>query len=139
MTLRTSGRVGAAPHWHTRSRPTFTSVRVQPPSNFSHALERADSELAQQITKVPFTLEFLAIDGDAAERQVEARLVERSTDTLRELGSGFAFVGRQVHFDVDGDDFFVDLMFFHVDQFRYVVIELKTTKFEPRDAGQLGF
>ncbi|TCN53509.1 putative nuclease of restriction endonuclease-like (RecB) superfamily [Rhodococcus sp. SMB37] len=109
------------------------------PSNFAHALERTDSELAQQITKDPFTLEFLAIDGDAAERQLEDRLVERIIDTLRELGPGFAFVGRQVHFDVEGDDFFVDLLFFHVEQLRYVVIELKTTKFDPRDAGQLGF
>ncbi|MDJ0419664.1 PDDEXK nuclease domain-containing protein [Rhodococcus opacus] len=109
------------------------------PSNFPHALERTDSELAQQITKDPFTLEFLAIDGDAAERQLEDRLVERIIDTLRELGPGFAFVGRQVHFDVEGDEFFVDLLFFHVEQLRYVVIELKTTKFDPRDAGQLGF
>ena len=109
------------------------------PSNFLHALERSDSELAQQITKDPFTLEFLAIDGDAVERELEDRLVERIIDTLRELGPGFAFVGRQVHFDVDGDDFFADLLFFHVDQLRYVVIELKTTKFDPRDAGQLGF
>lgn len=108
-------------------------------SNFAQALERSDSELAQQITKDPFALEFLAIDGDAAERQLEDRLVERIVLTLRELGPGFAFVGRQVHFDVDGDDFFVDLLFFHVEQLRYVVIELKTTKFEPRDAGQLGF
>ncbi|WP_337505399.1 PDDEXK nuclease domain-containing protein [Rhodococcus jostii] len=78
------------------------------PSNFPHALERTDSELAQQITKDPFTLKFLAIDGDAAERQLEDRLVERIIDTLRELGPGFAFVGRQVHFDVEGDEFFVD-------------------------------
>lgn len=109
------------------------------PSNFPRALADSDSELAQQITKDPFTLEFLAIDGDTAERQLEDRLVERIIDTLRELGPGFAFVGRQVHFDVDGDDFFVDLLFFHVEQLRYVVIELKTTKFDPRDAGQLGF
>ncbi|WP_228287258.1 PDDEXK nuclease domain-containing protein [Rhodococcus ruber] len=109
------------------------------PSNFPHALERPDSELAQQITKDPFTLEFLAIDSDAVERELEDRLVERIIDTLRELGPGFAFVGRQVHFEVEGDDFFVDLLFFHVEQLRYVVIELKTTKFDPRDAGQLGF
>jgi hypothetical protein len=51
----------------------------------------------------------------------------------------FAFVGRQVHFEVDGDDFFIDLLFFHVEQLRYVVIELKAKKFDPRDAGQLGF
>jgi predicted nuclease of restriction endonuclease-like (RecB) superfamily len=109
------------------------------PSNFSSALEQADSELAQQITKDPFALGFLAIDSDASERQLEERLVERIIDTLRELGPGFAFVGRQVHFDIDGDDFFVDLLFFHIPQVRYVVIELKTTKFDPRDAGQLGF
>ncbi|MCK8671039.1 DUF1016 domain-containing protein [Rhodococcus sp. HM1] len=81
----------------------------------------------------------LAIGGDASERELEERLVARIIDTLRELGRGFAFVGRQVHFDVDGDDFYVDLLFFHVEQLRYVVIELKTTKFDPRDAGQLGF
>jgi len=51
----------------------------------------------------------------------------------------FAFVGRQVHFEVNGDDFFIDLLFFHVEQLRYVVIELKAKKFDPRDAGQLGF
>ncbi len=109
------------------------------PSNFPQALERTNSELAQRITKDPFALEFLAIDGDTAERQLEDRLVERIIDTLRELGPGFAFVGRQVHFDVEGDDFFLGLLFFHVEQLRYVVIELKTTRFDPRDAGQLGF
>lgn len=58
---------------------------------------------------------------------------------MREFGPGLAFVGRQVHFDVEGDDFYVDLLFFHVEQLRYVVIELKVSKFEPRDAGQIGF
>lgn len=109
------------------------------PSNFATALGFRDSELAQQITKDPFTLDFLAIDSDASERELEERLTNRIVDTLRELGRGFAFVGRQVHFDVEGDDFYVDLLFFHVEQLRYVVIELKTTKFDPRDAGQLGF
>ncbi|MFS0733848.1 PDDEXK nuclease domain-containing protein [Microbacterium sp. 1P10UB] len=108
-------------------------------TNFSAALEAVDSELAQQITKDPFTLDFLAIGGDTTERDLEERLTARIVDTLRELGAGFAFVGRQVHLEVDGDDFYVDLLFFHIDQLRYVVIELKTTKFEPRDAGQLGF
>ena len=59
--------------------------------------------------------------------------------TLRELGSGFAFIGRQHHIAVDGEDFYIDLLFFHVEQLRYVVFELKTRKFDPRDAGQLGF
>lgn len=109
------------------------------PTNFSGALETPDSELAQQLTKDPYTLDFLALDGDASERDLEDRLIARIIETLRELGPGFAFVGRQVHLDIDGDDFYIDLLFFHVEQLRYVVIELKTTAFDPRDAGQLGF
>lgn len=65
--------------------------------------------------------------------------MERIIETLGELGSGFSFVGRQVPFDVDGDEFFVDLLFFHVEQLRYVVVELKVGKFKPEYAGQLGF
>jgi hypothetical protein len=59
--------------------------------------------------------------------------------TLQELGTGFAFVGRQVHFDVNGDDFYLDLLFFHVEQLRYVVVELKAGKFMPEHAGKLQF
>lgn len=66
-------------------------------------------------------------------------MVDRIIGTLRELGPGFSFVGRQVHFDVDDDDFYVDLLFFHVIQLRYVIVELKSGKFEPAFAGQLGF
>lgn len=108
-------------------------------SSFEGALAGTDSELAQQITKDPYVLDFLALDGDANERELEDRLIARIIDTLRELGPGFAFVGRQVHFDIDGDDFYVDLLFFHIEQLRYIVIELKAAKFDPRDAGQLGF
>ena len=109
------------------------------PTNFEGALDRDDSDQAREITKDPYALQFLAIDGNASERELEQRLVDRILDTMRELGPGFAFVGRQVHFDIDGDDFFVDLLFFHIEQLRYVVIELKTTRFTPADAGQLGF
>lgn len=109
------------------------------PSNFADALETAEADLAQQLTKDPFTLGFLAIDSGSNERELEEQLTTRIVETLRELGRGFAFVGRQVHFEVDGDDFYVDLLFFHVEHMRYVVLELKTTKFDPRDAGQLGF
>ncbi|MBF4629254.1 PDDEXK nuclease domain-containing protein [Curtobacterium flaccumfaciens] len=109
------------------------------PTNFAEVLPPGDSDLAQQITKDPYVLDFLALDGDTKERHLEQALVDRIIDTLRELGEGFAFVGRQVHFDVDGDDFYVDLLFFHVEQLRYVVIELKTGKFKPEYLGQLGF
>lgn len=107
-------------------------------SNFPGCARAAGLRPPHQITKDPYALDFLAIDSDATERQLEDRLVDRVVDTLRELGRGFAFVGRQVQFDVDGDDFFIDLLFFQVEQPRYVVIELKTKKFEHAHIGQLG-
>ena len=118
---RTHERVGAAP------------------SNFGQELAPADSDLAQQIAKDPYVFDFLDLTDRAAERDLEQALMDRIVDTLRELGSGFAFVGRQVHFDVDGDDFYLDLLFFHVVQLRYIVVELKTGKFQPEYAGKLGF
>lgn len=109
------------------------------PSNFMQQLVAPDSELAQQLAKDPYNFEFLGLSGEVAERDLENALTSRITETLRELGPGFAFVGRQVHFDVDGDDFYVDMLFFNIDQSRYVVIELKTGKFQPEYAGKLNF
>lgn len=88
------------------------------PSNFAGALERADSDQAQEITKDPYALHVLAVDGDATERELEQRMVDRILDTMRELGPGFAFVGRQVHLEVGRTDFYIDLLFFHVEQLR---------------------
>lgn len=109
------------------------------PSNFVQQLVAPDSELAQQLAKDPYNFEFLGLSGEVAERDLEHALTSRITETLRELGPGFAFVGRQVHFDVDGDDFYIDLLFFHIEQSRYVVIELKTGKFQVEHAGKLNF
>jgi predicted nuclease of restriction endonuclease-like (RecB) superfamily len=110
-----------------------------PPTNFAGQLAPADSDLARELGKDPYVFDFLDLTHAVSERELEQALMDRIVDTLRELGAGFAFVGRQVHFDVDGDDFYVDLLFFHTEQLRYVVIELKTGKFEPAFAGQLGF
>jgi predicted nuclease of restriction endonuclease-like (RecB) superfamily len=109
------------------------------PSNFTRQLAAADSELAQQMAKDPYNFEFLGLSGEVAERDLENALTSRITETLHELGPGFSFVGRQVHFDVDGDDYYVDLLFFHIEQLRYVVIELKTGRFKPEYAGKLNF
>jgi len=109
------------------------------PSNFAGHLEAGDSELAQQLAKDPYVFDFLGLSAGVAERDLEQALMDRMVDTLRELGTGFAFVGRQVHFDVAGDDFYLDLLFFEIPQLRYVVVELKIGKFEPGYAGQLGF
>jgi predicted nuclease of restriction endonuclease-like (RecB) superfamily len=109
------------------------------PSNFATQLAPTDSELAQQLAKDPFVFDFLGLSDGVAERDLEQALMDRIVDTLRELGPGFAFVGRQVHFDVDGDDFYIDLLFFEIPQLRYVVIELKIGRFQPEFAGKLGF
>lgn len=109
------------------------------PSNFVQQLVAPDSKLAQQVAKDPYSFEFLGLSGEVAERDLEQALMDRITDTLREMGPGFAFVGRQVHFDVGGDDFYLDLLFFHVEQLRYFVIELKTGRFQPEYAGKLNF
>ena len=77
----------------------FKIHRVAPP---------CDSELAQQVAKGPYAFGFLGLSGEIAERDLEQSLMDRITETLRELGPGFSFVGRQVHFDVDGDDFYID-------------------------------
>ncbi|WAP53116.1 PDDEXK nuclease domain-containing protein [Arthrobacter sp. ATA002] len=109
------------------------------PSNFTRQLASPDSELAQQVAKDPYAFEFLGLSGEVAERDLEQALMDRIVEMLRELGPGFAFVGRQVHFEVAGDDFYIDLLFFHVEQLRYFVIELKTGKFQPEHAGKLNF
>ena len=109
------------------------------PSNFERHLVPGDSELAQQLAKDPYVFDFLGLSRGIGERDLEQALMDRMVDTLRELGAGFAFVGRQVHFEVDGDDFYIDLLFFHVTQLRYVVVELKIGKFKPDYTGQLGF
>jgi predicted nuclease of restriction endonuclease-like (RecB) superfamily len=109
------------------------------PSNFTRQLAAPDSELAQQMAKDPYNFEFLGLSGEVAERELENALTSRITETLQELGPGFSFVGRQVHFDVDGDDYYIDLLFFHIEQSRYVVVELKTGKFQPEYAGKLNF
>ncbi len=109
------------------------------PSNFPTGLPAADSELAQQLTRDPYVLDFLDLTQPAAERDLEAALVARLQAFLLELGHGFAFVGRQYHFEVDGDDFYIDLLFFNWAQSRFVVIELKIGRFQPEYTGQLGF
>ncbi|MFJ3381695.1 YhcG family protein [Curtobacterium sp. NPDC090217] len=108
-------------------------------TNFGRLLDPEGADLAQHVTRDPYVLDFLALDGDRDERAMESAMVDRIAETLRELGTGFAFVGRQMQFDVDGNDFFVDLLFFHVEQLRYVVVELKRGDFCPEHVGQLSF
>ena len=109
------------------------------PSNFADVLAPADSELVEQLLKDPYNFEFLSLSEKVAERTLEDALVERLKTFLLELGHGFAFVGRQVPLTVDGDEFFVDLLFYHYVSHRFVVVELKVESFVPEYAGKLNF
>lgn len=108
-------------------------------SNFTQRLPSPGSDLAQQALKDPYLFDFLSIGQEAGEREIEAALVQHISRFLLELGAGFAYVGRQVPIEVGGDDFFIDLLFYHLKLHCYVVIELKAGAFKPEHAGQLGF
>ncbi len=108
-------------------------------TNFVERLPMPGSDLAQQSLKDPYLFDFLDVGSEADEREIESALVKHITQFLLELGAGFAFVGRKVHLEVGGDDFFIDLLFYHLKLRCYVVIELKAEKFKPEHLGQLSF
>lgn len=108
-------------------------------TNFSQRLPSPLSDLARESLKDPYRLDFLGLGKEASERDIESALVQHITQFLLELGAGFAYVGRQVHLEVGGDDFFIDLLFYHLKLRCYVVIEIKAGKFKPEHLGQLGF
>lgn len=108
-------------------------------TNFSLTLPKPESDLARESLKDPYRFDFLGLGEEAQEREIEHALVKHVTDFLLELGAGFAFVGRQVLLDVGGEEFFIDLLFYHLKLRCYVVIELKAGKFKPEHLGQLSF
>jgi len=108
-------------------------------TNFAVSLPKPQSDLAHESLKDPYRLDFLGLSREAGEREIENALVKHVTEFLLELGAGFAFVGRQVLLNVGGDEFFIDLLFYHLKLRRYVVVELKGGKFKPEHLGQLGF
>jgi predicted nuclease of restriction endonuclease-like (RecB) superfamily len=108
-------------------------------TNFALTLPKPQSDLARESLKDPYRFDFLGLGEEAQEREIENALVKHVTDFLLELGAGFAFVGRQVLLDVGGEEFFIDLLFYHLKLRCYVVIELKAGKFKPEHLGQLSF
>ena len=108
-------------------------------SNFDERLPKPQSDLARESLKDPYRFDFLGLTDEAQEREIEHALVKHVTEFLLELGAGFAFVGRQVLLDVGGEEFFIDLLFYHLKLRCYVVVELKAGKFKPEHLGQLGF
>jgi predicted nuclease of restriction endonuclease-like (RecB) superfamily len=108
-------------------------------SNFTATLPAPQSDLANQTLKNPYVFDFLSMSKDFTERELEKGLVQHITHFLLELGSGFAYIGRQIPLTVGEREFFIDLLFYHTRLHCHIVIELKTTDFEPEHAGKLNF
>ena len=108
-------------------------------TNFSRTLPAVQSELAQQLIKDPYSFDFLALGPDLLERDLERGLLEHLRSLILELGKGFAFVGSQYRLDVGGQDFYLDLLFYHLRLRCFVVIDLKIEEFKPEFAGKMNF
>lgn len=108
-------------------------------TNFEQTLPAAQSDLAIQMLKDPYTFDFLSLTKEHTERELETGLIAHITQFLLELGAGFAYIGRQVPLQVGEREFFLDLLFYHTRLHCHVVVELKTVDFEPEFAGKLNF
>jgi predicted nuclease of restriction endonuclease-like (RecB) superfamily len=108
-------------------------------TNFERTLPKPQSDLAQQLLKDPYNFDFLSLGEEVQERDLERALVNHIRDFLLELGVGFAFVGSQYHLEVEGDDFYIDLLFYHLRLRCYVVIDLKMKEFQPEYSGKMNF
>ncbi len=108
-------------------------------NNFSNQLPQLQSDLAQQTLKDPYCFDFLMLSKKHNEKELEAALVENINHFLLELGTGFAFIGKQYKLQISDKDFYIDLLFYHIKLRCYIVIELKTVDFKPEFAGKLNF
>lgn len=108
-------------------------------TNFHHTLPPSQSDLAQQMTKDPYLFDFLNLRDDANERAVESGLLAHVEKFLLELGVGFALVGRQVRLEIGNRDFYLDLLFYHLQLRCFIVIDLKAREFTPEAAGKMNF
>jgi hypothetical protein len=102
-------------------------------------LPAIQSDLAMEMLKDPYKFDFLNLSEEYLEKDLEDALVGHITKFLIELGAGFSYVGRQYHLEIGGEDFYIDLLFYHLKLRSYVVIELKTGKFIPEYVGKLNF
>lgn len=114
-------------------------VETKKITNFKETLPTAKSDFANYLLKDPYIFDFVEAKENADERNIEEQLANQITKFLLELGKGFAFIGRQMHFEVGGDDFYADLVFYHTRLKCYVIVELKAREFKPGDASQLNF
>lgn len=115
------------------------AIETDKASNYRALLPSPQSDLAHEMLKNPYNFDFLTISKEAHEREIEKALTTHIRDFLLELGTGFSFVGTQVPIEVDGEEFFIDILFYHLKLRSYCVCEIKAKKFKPADLGQLSF
>ena len=108
-------------------------------TNFADKLPEPQSKLAQEVLKDPYDFDFLTLDANYREKDLEQGLIDHIQKLLLELGKGFAFIGRQYHLEIEGEDYYLDLLFYHITLRCFCVVELKNTKFKPEYAGKLNF
>ncbi len=109
------------------------------PENFDKTLPDIESDMVRKMFKDPYLLDFTGADARSREKDIEDGIATHITQFLLELGQGFSFVGRQVHLEMSGNDYYIDLLFYHLRLRCYVVIELKAASFKPEMMGQLSF
>jgi len=108
-------------------------------TNFDRTLPQPQSDLAKQLIKDPYNFEFLTVQQNVQERELEDALVTQIRNFLLELGIGFSFVGSQYHLEVDGESFYLDLLFYHLKLRCFIVIDLKMGEFQPEYSGKMNF
>lgn len=114
-------------------------VKERKVNNFTTTLPKVQSDLANYLLKDPYIFDLVGAKESADERDIEEQLVKHVTKYLLEMGTGFAFVARQKHFQIGNSDFYADLILYNIKLHSYVVVELKATPFKPEYAGQLNF
>ena len=114
-------------------------VSSEKTTNFDTTLPAPESGLAHQLIKEPYCFDFLTLAEDHKEKELQQGLMSYMKELLLELGVGFAFVGDNYHLEIGGEDYYIDLLFYHYKLRGFFVVELKARKFEPRDVGQLNF
>ena len=123
----------------TQIKSNFFEASSSPITNFDKTLPKSQSELAKETIRNPYNFDFLGLESTALEREIEGGLVKHITRFLIELGKGFSFVGSQYPIQVSDNEYFIDLLFYHLHLRCFVVIELKAGKFKPEYAGKLNF
>lgn len=108
-------------------------------TNFHDRLPIPQSKLANDILKSPYNFGFLSLSDDYIEQELEQGLVNNMQKLILELGQGFAFIGRQYHLEIAGDDYYLDMLFYHIKLRAFCVVELKSTDFKPEYAGKMNF